>query len=62
MKKPLAKQYSERTKNNKKLMKAFENLADWLKVKEVGRTKVDGYIVQGFLKKSGQKTNYFLGK
>ena len=62
MRKPLAKQYSERTKNNKQLMKAFENLATWLKVKEIGRTKIDGYIIQGFLKKSGSKINYVFGK
>ena len=43
-------------------MKAFENLAICLKVKQVGRTNVNGYIIQGFLKKSGQKTNYVLGK
>ena len=36
---------SERTKHNKQLMKAFENLAICLKVKQVGRTHVNGYII-----------------
>ena len=62
---PLAQQYSEATKNDTEIAECFKNFMKWGNKQSLiplGNSKIDGYIVHGYLKKNTEKTNILFGK